>query len=444
MPLPAGAVIDGQQSQAPDAAAPEASLGSRMATGAKNFVIGAGKGALNTVSSPDDFMRAHGPAFMTNKNFGFGAPADEEHVHQMAAPQGNAQGAGFGAEQAAEFLAPGGAEERLAKAAPEFLRPAARIAGGALSSGAVNKAHGDDFTTGALAGGATSAAGEAVRPLGIQLMRSGIGGGVNSNTARAVLDETRGVRPSTVETQVGGKLKGLNSALDRTVDASNEPTISMGPSRQPLMQGIGRAEAMQAGGLHHELNDMLDFLHNGRVTGEEIPENVPPRQALNLRRGFNEEFLGNRAWKQNVNPRSIGAGKQAYGGLSSELHEKVPGANEIDERIHNLIPAQQSLSAMARREPSIAGNVMGRMGARTGALTSTAMGAAAGGHERGLPGAILGGAAGMMVPEILSTPTAKMMGSRLLYSPNSARVARAGIVPFIDYLKQRDTGEQPQ
>jgi hypothetical protein len=65
---------------------------------------GAIKGAISTVSGFDEAARKHLPAFMTNQWFGFGKPADLEHVKHMATPEGTAQNIGFGAESLGEFL----------------------------------------------------------------------------------------------------------------------------------------------------------------------------------------------------------------------------------------------------------------------------------------------------------------------------------------------------
>lgn len=375
----------------------------------------------------------------------FGNAMDEhqQFLDEAAKPQNTGEAMGKTGAELASYLAPGAAEERVTMAAPEAIRPLARIATGALSSGTMGAANGHPFGTSALAGGATGALAEGGRMVAPQLMRSGIGGGINSDTARAVLNETRAVRPATLEGQVGGRISAANADLDKAVNGSQSP-ISMQPMRTPIETAMKTARTQEAGGLHNELSDMLDFTHKGRVSGDPIPNDVSPRQALDLRRGFNEEYLGNRAWKQTVNPRSTATGKQAYQGLSSELHNKVPGASEADEQMHRLIPAKQALSAMNRREPSIVGNMAGDITARTGAMAGPLTAAVAGAHSAGAPGALAGFAAGLAGKEALSMPFAKIAASRMLYSPTTGRLMRAGVVPFINSLKQANTGGQEQ
>jgi hypothetical protein len=59
---------------------------------------------------------------------------------------------------------------------------------------------------------------------------------------------------------------------------------------------------------------------------------------------------------------------------------------------------------------------------------------------------IAGGAAGLIAPEIMSAPAAKMGMARAMYSPVTARLGRAAITPavqaLIDHFRQQRTGEQ--
>lgn len=192
----------------------------------------------------------------------------------------------------------------------------------------------------------------------------------------------------------------------------------------------------------------MDFLRGHGEFGPERPPLLTPQEALDARRGFGKNFISNRQWKQVVNDAPQSAAKQSYGGITGELHSKVPGATEADDLMHSLIPARTGLKTLVRTDPSVAGNVMGRVGARTGALTSAAMGAAGGARSAGLPGMIAGGAAGLIAPEIMSAPAAKMAMARAMYSPATAQVGRAATTPaiqaLINYFRQQRTGEQAQ
>jgi len=110
--IPQGAVIGdnpntpGQPSQPTSTSQPGQDEGFLEKTGeaAGNAIVGAGKGLLSTLSGTDEWARKHLPAVLTNSNFGFGKPADLQHVKEMATPQGTAQEVGYGGETLMEFM----------------------------------------------------------------------------------------------------------------------------------------------------------------------------------------------------------------------------------------------------------------------------------------------------------------------------------------------------
>lgn len=127
VPVPAGVTFDApvstatsvpvqDQSQAPQSSTPSSpqaqpsnhdQWGPQWASDASsailNTVEGAGKGLLSTVSGTDDWARQHLPAALTQNPL-TGKPADLQHVHEMATPQGAAQNTGYGLESLAEFV----------------------------------------------------------------------------------------------------------------------------------------------------------------------------------------------------------------------------------------------------------------------------------------------------------------------------------------------------
>ena len=238
--------------------------------------------------------------------------------------------------------------------------------------------------------------------------------------------------------------------MSASIPPSTEPAriISTQRAERPLQDALGTATRQRVPSDSKEIQGIIDFLHGRGEYGPERSPMLTPYEALDARRGFNKNFVGNRIWKQVVNDAPQAAAKEGYGGLTSELHEKAPGSIEADELMHNLIPARTGLKTLVRNDPSVAENVMGRMGARTGALTSAAMGAAGGAKSAGLPGMVAGGMAGLIAPEIASAPAVKIALARAMYSPVTARVGRAVISPGVQalagYLKQRRTGEQAQ
>jgi hypothetical protein len=190
----------------------------------------------------------------------------------------------------------------------------------------------------------------------------------------------------------------------------------------------------------------MDFLRGEGKYGPARPDFLTPQEALDARRGYGKEFVSNRQWKQTTNSAPLAAAKQGYGGITGELHAKVPGSIEADDLMHNLQPAKAGLRTLVRTDPSVAANVMGRVGARTGALTGAAMGGAAGARSAGLPGAIAGGLTGLIAPEVMSAPAAKIALARAAYSTIPPKFTRAIATPAIDALmnqiRQKRTGGQ--
>lgn len=200
------------------------------------------------------------------------------------------------------------------------------------------------------------------------------------------------------------------------------PTASLGPARSVLSDAMGRAEGQNAEGLHNQLGKMNDFLGQRFSTGEAIPENVTPRDLLNLKRGFSEEHL---RWSPETHDAALSAGRRAYGALDSELDRTVPAAAGLNQRISSLIPVSQRAESVGRNA-GILQRTAGRIGAHTGAATMGVGGAYAGGREGGIPGAIAGGTLGILAPEMLSNPTAQMIMARGLYK-NVPRIIPAAV-----------------
>ena len=89
----------------------------------QDFGTGALKGLGNTVSGISSAIHAIpvvGPKIVPDEGL--------SAFHEITRPQGTAQKIGYGAEQAAEFLAPTGVEEKAGALAAEHLPQIARIA----------------------------------------------------------------------------------------------------------------------------------------------------------------------------------------------------------------------------------------------------------------------------------------------------------------------------
>ena len=487
----------------------------------------------------------------------------QAQLDELAKPANLGEAMGKTGGEMASYLAPMKAESVAAEGAerlPGLLRPLARIGTSAVSNAAMSGMNREPVGTGAAVGAAFGLLGEGGRLLSNRLMRSAIPGKISSDTANALLNETRGIRPSTVlastENRIGQAGRDLDSAVSNVnvrptpriagflmppqeeiplapapaprdprmhpmafdarvnpeepneprsgnpmadiseypginphylsgsehpelsgrvtplqnpqqvttrmgtllrrpeMSASIPPTtepnriVSTAPALRPAETALGVASRQRVPGDVDQIQNLVDFLRGHGDYGPERPEMLTPQEALDARRGFGKNFVSNSQWTQVVNSAPLAAAKEGYGGLTSELHAKVPGAVEADEMMHNLIPARNGLRTLVRDDPSVAGNVMGRVGARTGALTSAAMGAAGGARSAGLPGMIAGGAAGLLAPEIASAPAAKIAMARAMYSPVTPLLGRAVATPAIDhlmgYLRQQRTGEPEQ
>lgn len=504
-------------------------------TGAKDLVKGVGEGALSTISGADDWMRAHGPAFLTNSNFGFGKPADLEHIKQMATPANATQAVGKGAEQAAEFLIPGAAEEagaaKLAKFLPMGEKMAPMVAHAltsAIGSGAVNAVQGGSPITGAAMGVGGSVLDHALKAMAPGIAESALGirkldRAYGKTPGAAILNETKGFSPGTIAKSAQGRLDELNpllnDAADRAsvrpnpvrgllnappeeiplaamtrapksrpmvFDAKVNPEEAMEPrsgdpmapisdypginphylsgsahpelsGRIPTMQGVLiRPQAIEAGqapiaktiannsaslsGARGELSQAFSkaFRQGERSTasqlepmarhlsetinGEPIPSNVTPRQLLDLKRGFGNEFI--HRWNPDTMEGVKGTAARTYHQMGEEFNRTVPEARPLNQRISNLIPVAKRGESAELNAP-MSQRLLNRVGAHTGALTGAIGGGALGYRQGGLPKALEYGGIGLIAPELIASPEGKMLMARTLNSPATGTLTKA-------------------
>jgi hypothetical protein len=212
----------------PIGAAPSApakpSMLQTIGQGALDFGKGIAKGGLNTI---------RGIGNLEGKIPGLKSlmPGDVQDYlgsegEKMNATHGTAQAIGKGTEQAAEFMLPGGAEEKLAAKAPAMLRPLARIGASALSSGTVNKVQGGDFGTGAALGAGGSAIGQGMKAAAPIVAEGALGitkamRGRGRDIGQAVLDETKGIRPESVAESAKGQISSLYGERQQLLDSAS-------------------------------------------------------------------------------------------------------------------------------------------------------------------------------------------------------------------------------
>lgn len=417
-----------------------------------NLGEGASRGLENTLGGIERFAEQPAPTDRASRSLLYRA------LHPMVPqvlqiksqpPEGTAQKIGYGAEQAAEFLAPGGLEKKGAEEVAAHLpmlgklaEPAARIGTSALSSGLVNKAQGGSFTGGSLTGGGFGAAGEAARSVAPSLAESALGvtrrmRGFGKTPGAAALGEIKGIKPTTVAANSQEKLSQLTSELESLtanskVPASTDPAIKVIDGEQ--MKAIKQNNRVK----YQMLHDIREQLTKEFSTGNPIPNKVPASKILDLKRGIGDLET---TW----NPEQRGGMKpvirQVYNALDKELDRTVPGADKINQRISSLIPVAQRAESQGRGA-EMSQRIAHRLAAHTGSLAGTGMGSYFGYREGGPKGALIGGTVGLAVPELLASPTVQMMGARALKSPTSARLGRAGASLLLPRSKDAEKPQQ--
>ncbi len=217
---------------------------------------------------------------------------------------------------------------------------------------------------------------------------------------RAALNETSGLTPGAVAESAQAKLGQLTPELEARASAATAPT-----SLQPALDLI-RNQAMKLRGQNQrlavqQLGPMEDHLTKSVTTGMPLSRIQSPRGLLELKRGFGDEFINN--WNPETMTGTRGTAGRVYHELGQEFERAVPQAADLNQRISSLIPVAERGEA-AERNASLSQRLMHRVGAHTGALAGSALGY----HEAGIPGAI----AGLAIPELLASPTAKMAAAR--------------------------------
>ena len=445
--LPPGWSTSAPQGDAPSAPPKPSML--QKATGAIGDVAtGAGKGLLHTISGSDDWMRAHGPAFMTNSNMGFGPPANLEHVKQMATPQGTAQKIGYGGEQVGEFLAPGGLEEsgaaKLATLFPKlgkYAAPLAHVLTSAISSGGVNAAQGGSPVTGALMGGGGQVLGQGLKAVSPALAETALKVRGNQRlfgrtVGDAILNDTSGIRPESIGKSANATISQLSPELDAADQASmvagKRGTLE--PARASVTDAIAAHTGNRAMKTAAGIQPISDFLTRDQLTGLPLAEQQTAPGLRMMKRGLNEDYIHN--WTSDQPPAQKLAARQAYGNIKEQLHSISPETSSLDQRISSLIPAKLQGERVAAGAP-LTQRIAGRFGAHTGALAGGLGGAFEGRREGGTPGMIAGGLAGLIAPELISSPEAQMVLARTLNKANGLRPLVGGALQL-----DRKKGEQ--
>lgn len=381
------------------------------------LAVGAGKGVLNTIS---------GVSSALNKIPGVGeylAPtAGVNAMRQLSQPDGTGQQIGRTAEQAGEFMVPGLGEDDAALAATKalpWLGKAAPVVGrlalNTAGSAAVNSLQGGSAGVGAAAGLGSGLLGEGIAAAAPKVAETALGvtarmRSPSKTIGQAVLDETSGFTPSAVGQSASQKIASLTGQLNAAASASQN-VASLKPAFDVLDTAEQAAKAKNSAPLLAKVNAVRSQLTTDIATGAVIPGpngEVAPARLLALKRGIGD--LVN-TWQPQERAGFNSTIKQVYGALDSELDRTVPGAQQINQQISSLIPARTRANILSN-SASTTQRVAGRLARPTGALAGAGIGGAFGYERGGTPGAVAGAATGLVLPEMLSSPTAQMMAAR--------------------------------
>jgi hypothetical protein len=403
--------------------APEPTLTDRAISTAKDFAKGVGEGLVNTISGADDFASKHLPAFFTTpigqKPTAENSARATAYAKELARPTNTTQSIGKGLEQAAEFLIPGAAEERLLGGAG----PITRAAGSALTSGAVNKLQGGDFKTGAVSGAAGSLIGSGLKAVAPKIAESAIGirrtdraYKAKNAIGRALLDETKGYTPEAVGESAQKVLDRLNPELENTIAASPN-TVSLAAPRKVVSDAVDTAAKRGARKSFSQLQPLAEHLDRN-IYNVPLGNDISAIDALNLNRGLADDFVG--SWNPETLKNVSGTAAKAYHELGEGIKAAVPESRPLYSRISNLIPVEKRASGAALNA-STTQKLVHKVGAPTGALLGGIYGGEEGYKHGGIGGAVAGGLGGLVLPTLVTTPTGQIALARALNSAGTRK-----------------------
>lgn len=269
-----------------------------------------------------------------------------------------------------------------------------------------------------------------------------------ADPGKAILEETRGIRPISVENSARQKLGELNSELESRAASSNK-TGSLQPARDVIQGSMANGAAANSETTPSQLQPMLSQLQEVRPgfrgateypMGAHTPVNIthapspimgpdgqpimlpkvsygqqpspqvatqqPASNLLQMKRQFDQDFIKN--WNPAASTKGqLGVARQGYRALGDELENAIPGAAQLNQRISSLIPVAQR----ARLTDLQAGPIektLDRATRPTGGLFPLLFGL----HE----GGPLGAAGVMAGQEMLGSPAARLIGARTLHA----------------------------
>lgn len=272
-----------------------------------------------------------------------------------------------------------------------------------------------------------------------------------ANPAAAILTDTNGIRPSTIASTGRQKIASLGKDLD-TAAANSTVMPSLTSARNVVSEAMKKASSFNSSQMPSEVQPMQDFLTKpqagftgrtefapgvntpisfkrqagmapgtprlirGAAPDPVVAAEQPATNFLGMKRQFDTDFIRN--WNPAVSTKGrLGVARQAYGAMADELNRTVPGAEQINSRLQDLIPAVDRAKATSLNA-GVMQKAMSRISSPTGALVPALIGRQMG----GVPGLL----AGIGAPEMMSAPAVKMAIARSLYGAGNGLASQAG------------------
>ena len=325
------------------------------------------------------------------------------------------EGAGHLAASAIPFVGPTAAAigEQIGGEEPVFDKYGNVVKQGSEPDIVGGVARGVGTMGGMLAGPwAAKTAGRAVQsaariPAKVALKLPGKTEAFGATPSQAILEDTSGFRPATIARTGQAKINELKPQMESLVSQATTP-IDLAPPRAIISDAQALASRQGNKTAFGQIEPMREALEGNRVTGSSYTPTIPASEALDLKRGFGDEFA---SYNPDLHESVNAVAKNVRGDLNAQIHAAAPGSQALDQRIQSLIPVVNRAQTVARGA-GIGERALGRMARPTGGLLPADMGY----KEFGVPGAI----AGLLGVEATASAVPLMGAARGMYGAGRA------------------------
>lgn len=239
----------------------------------------------------------------------------------------------------------------------------------------------------------------------------------------ALISDTKGVKPETIYDSAQNSIDNYSNQL-KQLYKSTDTAGSLQPALDVLNKAKTQALRENNKSALAEIADIHEQLTVDLQSGQPMTVEQDATKLLDLKRGIGKRA----AW--NPNAQSTEGKKllrQVYGAIDGELDRIAPEGADINQKVSSLIEVRNA-AERRMRDASTLQNVAHRVAAHTGALTGAAAGSYEGGEHYGVGGAIAGGAAGLVLPELIGSPEALALAARA--AEKAPAISRATVIPL--------------